>query len=389
MKLANTFAAAAAVSLAFASLTACTAAPPPEASSGVCDTSASDAGIAAYVESGVALGEGPYGERSADIADLELTSEQVNEIKALRLTAGISMHFSGDTWSNAQIAGLTSEFERLGIEIVAQTSADAEVTKQFSDIESITARKPDILVAIPSLDVTALAPAFERATDAEIKVVFMDNPAAGMEPGDYVSVVASDYYGYGVINAYQLAAAICGEGEIGVLRHGAKAPNNVQALEGFVTTIEEDFPDIDIVEEADILGPDFSGEGESNVNSMLAEHPDLAGVWCFFDLPCEGAINAARAAGRDSLPMTMGGLGVNVAVQMASSDDFVIAIGSVQPYQQGVLEARLGALALLGEETPPYVSLPAIPVDAKNLEMQWKAVYDEPLPPAIVEALKG
>jgi ribose transport system substrate-binding protein len=264
------------------------------------------------------------------------------------------------------------------------------VTKQFSDIESVVARQPDILVSIPSLDVNALAPAYQRAVDAGSKVVFMDNPAAEMQAGqDYVSVVASDYYGFGVINAYQLAAELCGDGKVGVLRHGAKAPNNVQSLEGFVTTIEENYPGIEIVEQADILGPDFSGEGESNVNSMLAQHPDLAGVWCFFDVPCEGAINAAWAAGRDSLAMTMGGLGLNVAVQMASSDDFVVGIGSVQPYQQGVYEARLGALAMLGEETPAYLSLPAIPVDAENLDQQWQIVYDEPLPSVVVDAREG
>ncbi|HXV94000.1 MAG TPA: substrate-binding domain-containing protein [Pseudonocardia sp.] len=380
---------AAVLLLAGTALSACSASPAgssPAAAGSSCDVPRAATGIDEYVAGGV-LGEGPFGETSAPADSIALTDAELSEVRAMGATAAIVMHFSGDTWSTAQVAALRSEFDRMGIEVVAQTSADAVVATQFGDIESALAANPDVMVSIPSMDVNALAPAYRRVADAGVEIVFMDNPAAGMEPGrDYVSVVASDYYGYGVINAHQLARALCGDGEVAVLRDGARAPNNVQALDGFTDTLAAHYPDLTVVEQADILGPDYSGEGESNINAILSRYPDLEGVWCFFDVPCEGAINAARAQGRDSLALTMGGLGQNVATQMAASDDFVVGIGSVQPYQQGVIEARLAAYALIGKEAPPFVSLPAIPVDRENLREAWSTVYDEGLPAEIEAA---
>ena len=79
-----------------------------------------------------------------------------------------------------------------GIEVVAVTDADFSAEQQVSDIETIMAKNPDIIVSIPT-DATATADAFQSVTEAGIKLVFMDNVPEGMTAGeDYVSCVSAD-----------------------------------------------------------------------------------------------------------------------------------------------------------------------------------------------------
>jgi len=347
------------------------------------------AAIQEYVSSGQVLGKGPYGETAALAETVRLTPEEIERVKAKKATAALVMHFSGDTWSNAQVAALKGELGRLGIEVVAHTDAQATPSKQFSDIETVLARKPDVIVSIPSLDPVALAPAYQKAVDAGVKLVFMENPAAKSRPGDdYVSVVATDNYGAGVIGAHQMAVALCGKGEVGVIYHAADAPTNKLRHDGFRETIEREYPDIKMVESRGLLGPDWKGQGSESVNAWLTKHPDLGGVWCWFDAPCEGAIDAARSAGRDDLAVTVVDLGSTVSIDMASGD-FVKGIAAARPYDQGMVEARLAAYSLIGKEAPPFVELPVLPVTKDNVLDAWKKVYNEAPPKEVNQALQA
>ncbi|WP_033290696.1 substrate-binding domain-containing protein [Amycolatopsis jejuensis] len=375
-----------AAALLTATLVACTQSS--DASSGAtsCDTSAEDAAIAAYAKGGV-LAKGPYGETSADYRAIQLTDDEVAKVKAMHATAAIVMHFSGDSWSTAQVTAIRSELGRLGVTVVAQTDAQADPAKQFSDIETALAAKPKVLLSIPSLDPVALAPAYRKAADAGVKLVFMENPAKDFQPGkDYVSVVSTDNYGAGVLSAHQLAKAMCGKGEAGVLFHAAQAPTNVLRQKGFTDTIAKDYPGIKVVGSKGLLGPDWKGEGSSAVNAWLTKNPNLAGVWCWFDAPCEGAIDAARSSGHGSLNVTDVDLGTNVAIDMAQGV-FVKGIAAAQPYEQGIVEARLAAYSLLGKEAPPFVELPSLPVDRSNLLQSWQTVYHAGAPKDLTDAL--
>lgn len=331
--------------------------------------------------------KGPNGETSADASSIDLTDEEVEQVRQLNATAAVVMHFSGDSWSQAQLSGIRQEFDRFGIEIVAETDAEGDPSKQVSDIETVLARDPDVILSIPSLDVVATAPAFKEAASRGIKIVFMENPAQGMQPGaDYISVVATDNYGQGVITAHLMAEAVGCEGKIGTMYHAAKAPTNVDRYQGFIDTIEQYYPKMSIVEEEGLLGPDWKGQGETTANGMMVKNQDLAGVWCWFDVPCEGALAAARGLGRDII-VTAVDLGKSVAIDMAQGG-MTYGVGAAQPFDQGVVEARLAAYGLLGKEAPPFVALGALPVTSQNLLEQWSVVYHEDPPAEVIKALE-
>jgi ribose transport system substrate-binding protein len=98
-----------------------------------------------------------------------------------------------------------------------------------------------------------------------------------------------------------MAKALGGKGDIGLVFHAADFFVTHQRYEGFKKTIQEEYPDIKIVAEQGIGGPDFSGDAEKAAGAILTEHPRIKGIWAVWDVPAEGVMSAARAAGRDDL----------------------------------------------------------------------------------------
>ena len=258
---------------------------------------------------GQVFSKGPNGEAASPPSSADLTDEEVAKIKSLGLKAAIVMHTGGDDWSQAQINGLNSEFERLGIEVVATTDAKFDPKTQVSDLQTVMAKKPDIIVSLPT-DPVATAAAYREAAAGGAKLVFMDNIPAGFEAGkDYVSAVSADNYGNGVISAHLMAKALGGQGKIGVVYHDADFFVTKQRYDGFRTTMEQDYPGIEIVESKGVGGPDFATQAQNAAAAMLSKHSDLDGIWAVWDVPAEGVLAAARAAGRLDLKIATEDLG--------------------------------------------------------------------------------
>ncbi|OJY68542.1 MULTISPECIES: substrate-binding domain-containing protein [unclassified Rhizobium] len=344
-----------------------------------------DAALAALQEK--VLSKGPNGEDPSPASSVTLTDAEVTKIKDMNATAAIVMHYGGNDWARAQINGLRTQFAEMGIKVIAVTDAGFKPEKQVADIETIMAQKPNIIVSIPT-DPVATAGAYKAAADAGVKLVFMDNVPAGFSAGkEYVSSVSADNYGNGVASAHLMAKALGGKGEIGLVFHAADFFVTKQRYEAFKATIASDYPDIKIVAEQGIGGPDFSGDADKAASAMLTSNPNLNGIWAVWDVPAEGVISAARVAGRDDLVITTIDLGENVAISMAQGG-FVKGLGAQRPYSQGVTEAKLAGYGLLGKKAPAFVALPALPVTKETLLEGWKAVYNTE-PTANVKASLG
>src|SRR3954453_6510678 len=251
---------------------------------------------------GKVLATGPNGEQPVSASSITLTPGEIEQVTDKKATAAIVMHYTGDGWTDAQVAGLRQQFGELGIEVIAVTDAGFQPDRQVSNIETVLAGHPNIIVSIPA-DPVATAGAYKQAAAAGVKLVFMDNLQQGMQAGrDYVSVVSADNRGNGVVAAPLMADALGGRGEIGVVYHEADFKVTRQRLEGFENTIKQDYPDIHIVDRKGVSGPDFAGQAQAAATAMMVKHQDLAGIWGVWDVPTEGIIAAARAIARPPPP---------------------------------------------------------------------------------------
>jgi ribose transport system substrate-binding protein len=329
---------------------------------------------------------GPNGEKPEAADVVKLSDDEMAKIKAMHAKAAIVMHYAGNDWSQAQIDGLKAEFGKMGIDIVATTDAGFKPDKQVSDIETVLAQKPNIIVSIPT-DPVATANEYRAAVNQGVKLVFMDNVPRGFVAGkDYVSVVSADNYGNGVASALLLGQAMGGKGDVGLIFHAADFFVTKQRYDAVKKTLADYFPDIHVVAEQGIGGPDFSGDAEKAAGAMLVSHHSIKGIWAVWDVPAEGVISAAATNGRDDLIVTNCDLGENVAINMAS-DGVIKGLSAQRPYDQGVTEAMLAGYGLLGKTAPAYVALPALPVTKANLADAWQQVYHKPVTEKIKKSM--
>ncbi len=325
---------------------------------------------------------GPNGEQGVNADTINLTDEQKAQIKEAGYKVAIVFHYAGNDWSTAQQQGIEDTCKELGMEVVAVTNADFSAEQQVSDIETVMALNPDVIISIPT-DATATADAYQRAADQGIKLVFMDNVAAGMTAGeDYVSCVSADAYGNGVAAAEILGEKLGGKGDVGMVYYDVDFFTTNQRDKGFKDTMAAEYPDINIVTEQGFT--DENGCSEQG-DAILTQFPNIDGIYASWDIPMEGVLSSVRAAGKEGqVALSAIDLGNNIALEIANGT--VAGVGAQRPYDQGVTEVKCAALSLLGEEVPAFVVCPALPVTQDNVCDAYNTVYHVEAPDWLTKA---
>ena len=325
---------------------------------------------------------GPNGEKATPASSLTLTDEEIEKLKEGNYTAAISFHYAGNDWSSAQQKGLEDTFKKYGITIVGTTDANFSAEQQVSDLETLTALNPDVMISIPT-DATATSDAFKRVSAQGIKLVFMDNVPDNFVAGEnYVGAVSADNYGNGVIAAELIGEKLNGKGKIGIVHYDVDFFVTNQRLEAFEETIKTKYPDIEV-----IAKNGFSDVNQSTevADAMLTQNPDLEAIFAIWDIPAEGVLSALTSAGHEDIYVSSIDLGDNIAKEIAQGN--VLGVGAQLPYDQGVAEATMAAYALLGKETPSYVAVPATKVERNTIVTGYEMVYHKEAPSFITEEL--
>ncbi|MBK5482574.1 substrate-binding domain-containing protein [Peribacillus sp. TH16] len=328
------------------------------------------------------MDKGPYGETAVSAKTLKLTEKEIEKIKAGKYKAAIVMHYSGTDYMTAQVNAMKASLKRMGIEVVAVTDAQFKAEKQVSDIETVLAKKPDVMISVP-VDPVSTAPAFKKAAQQGVKLVFMDGVAQGLKPGkEYISAVSGDNRGNGAAAADIMAEKLGKKGNVGIVFHDADFFVTKNRTDAFEETMREKYPNIEIVARGGITGPN---DGEKVASAMLTRNKDINGIFVVWDVPAEGVVAAARTAGKDDLVVTTTDLGTNVGLEIAS-EGIVKGLGGQLPFDQGVAESILAGYALLGKEAPAYVATPALSVTKENVLDSWKLIYGVDAPEIIQNA---
>ncbi|RUY59409.1 sugar ABC transporter substrate-binding protein [Mesorhizobium sp. M7A.F.Ca.CA.001.09.2.1] len=314
---------------------------------------------------------------------LKFSDEDLAKLKAGKFTAGLVMHTMDAGWPQLQVAGISNTLKDLGIEIVGTTDAKFQPGQQISDLEQMIARKPDVIFSIP-IDPKSESEAYKKATAAGIKLVFMDNVPVDMAPGkDYVTVVASDNEKNAYFAAQELVGAIGGKGEVGIITlvydyYYSVAARKVGALKAF-----GEHPDIKVADVGTFTAPEKAYEVAT---AMLTAHPDMKGIFVAWDTPAQQVMAAAKTLGRD-IVVTTNDIAADSALNVARGE--FLAVGAQRPYDQGVAEAKAAALALLGHDVPPYISVPTLRVKKLDLLSALKQVTKEDAPASVVKICNG
>jgi ribose transport system substrate-binding protein len=326
---------------------------------------------------------GPNGEKPAAASTVVLTSAEEQQIKDGKFTAALVWHELSE-YTNAVNRGAQDEFKRLGIEVVAQTDAGFDAARQKSDVETVLAKKPSIILSLP-VDPATAASVYDPARQAGVKLGFVDNCPAGYVHGkDYVTIVSDDLFQMGNKAAVAMADALGKKGKVGYIFHDADFYVTNQRDGAFKKTIEQDYPQMSIAAEAGMADP---ARSEEIAQAMVTQHPDLDGIYVTWAEPALSVLAAWRAAGNTHTRIVTLDLNEPAALDMVKGGN-VAALVADEAYDIGVTLARATAASLIGKESEPFLVVDSIAVTKDTVKEGWKKSLNADVPATIAEAMK-
>lgn len=327
--------------------------------------------------------EGPNGETPTSPDQLELTEEEIEEVRAGEYTAAFVWH-ENSAFIQAVEQGVREKFDELGIEVVASTAAEFDAAQQANNVETVLAQNPDVIVTIV-VDPTSATEAFRPAVEQGVEIVVLTTPPAGLENGeDYVGIVTGELTAYGKATAEMLGEALDGEGQVGWIFHDADFWFTNQRDEAFKDWLAHLYPDIEIVDEAGFSDP---ARISDIANAMITRNQDLDGMYVAWATAADGALSALRDNGRDDVAVVTNDLDRNLATDMVQ-DGNVVGIAANAAVESGRNLGTMSAYGLLDKDAPELVATTPVATTVDNLAEGWRAEFGEELPDDLQQALE-
>ena len=350
-----------------------------------CFLTAAFGGIVVLGNSSLAAAQtlGPNGEAATPSSALTLTDAEVAKLKEGKYSAALVWHTSSD-FISAVTAGAIHEFDRAGIKVVATTDAGFDSARQLSDVETIMAKSPSVILALP-LDPIGSAKAFQAAKEKGVELVFLSNVPAGYKQGvDYVSIVTDDLSQMGKQAADALAKSLLNKGKVAWIFHDAQYYVTNQRDNAFRKTIENDYKNMPIVARQGITDP---ASAEDVAHALLTKNPDLDGIYVTWAEAAEGVLAALRSAGNTRAKIVTLDLSEPIALDMARGGN-VIAIVADKAFELGRAMATAAGYGLLGKKVPAFAVAPALTITTGNLAEGYRESLNREPPQSVLGALQ-
>lgn len=243
------------------------------------------------------------------------------------------------------------------IEYQIHTSSDAsEMTSQLDDLITWGA---EAIVAFPQWE--GMEVPIQRALDEGIEVVNFDIAI----DVDGVHRVAGDNYDMGVQGANYIVDKIGTEGEVVVLENPASGSVSELRTSGFLDTIADIAPDLNIHTYATTFTRE---DGLSDFADILTSRNHIDAVFSIDDETSIGVLQAIDEAGRDDIQVVTGGGGSQEYFKMMPENE-AIWIQSALYSPDMVKDAIDVAINILdGETVEDDVIIPTTVVDRENYE---------------------
>ncbi|PZD94412.1 sugar ABC transporter substrate-binding protein [Paenibacillus sambharensis] len=192
---------------------------------------------------------------------------------------------SGIDYWRTGLKGFEDAAQVLGVSVEYRGATQYDINEQITVLEQVIARKP-AGIALSAMDPEALVPTIDKAVEAGIPVVLFDSGAPSSRA---YSFLGTDNYNAGEAAAHKMAELIGQRGAVAVVTRPGQL-NHQERTAGFRSVIDSEYPEIDIVAVTDGEGDQL--ESEEVARSLLAEYPELVGV---FATEANGGVGVGRA----------------------------------------------------------------------------------------------
>jgi len=262
---------------------------------------------------------------------------------------GISLGTLGNPYFVALAEGATAEAKKLNPSIrVTSASADYDLNKQFSQIDSFIAAG-DNLILLNAVDPNAILPAIKRAQKAGATVVVVDVGAVGAD-----ATVQTDNVAAGRESCAYLAEKLGGKGNVAI-QNGPQVSAVVDRVKGCKEAFAKT-PGIKIVSE-DQNGQGSRDGGFSIMQGYLVRYPDLNGVFTINDPQAVGSDLAIRQGHRTNILISSVDGAPDFVSALTRPGSSIIASSSQAPYQMGSDAVDMGQAIMDGKVKSGTVKL--------------------------------
>jgi ribose transport system substrate-binding protein len=274
----------------------------------------------------------------------------------------VSKGFQHQFWQAVQ-SGAEEKAEELGVTVTFDGPAsETEIDAQLQMLQSAIERQPDA-IGFAALDPEACVPLYEQAEEAGIPIVEFD---AGCESEVPLNISKTDSLVAGALAADHMAELIGEEGKVGIVSHSQINSTGVERRDGFVNKMEEEYPDIEVV---DIQYGDGDHLQSADIaKTMLAAHPDMAGLYGTNEGSAIGIVNAVNELGLEPGEVTIVGFDSGQAQIDAIKSGLMAGLVTQDPMGIGRSTVESAVKAIEGEELEEVVDTGSYWVDQSNVD---------------------
>ncbi|MEI3606460.1 ABC transporter substrate-binding protein [Pseudogracilibacillus sp. SE30717A] len=283
----------------------------------------------------------------------------------------VSKGFQHQFWQSVK-EGAEQAAEEFDVEVTFEGPEDeSQVDKQMEMFRNALDRNPDA-IGFAALDSQASTPLLEETVERDIPVIAFDS---GVDSDIPLTTASTNNYDAAALAAEKMAELIDGKGKVAVIVHDQTSVTGVDRRDGFVETIENDFPDIEIVD-IQYGGGDHL-ESTDLTKAIIQAHPDINGVYGANEGSAIGVVNAVRELNKAGEIVV---IGFDSGQQQIDAIKEGLMAGAItqSPVGIGYETVKAAVEALEGKELPDIIDTGFYWYDADNID-------DEEIQAAIYE----
>ncbi|MCK5175752.1 MAG: substrate-binding domain-containing protein [Planctomycetes bacterium] len=233
--------------------------------------------------------------------------------------------------------------------------------RQIQIIEDFMVQNVDGIVLAP-LDSKALVPSVEKITNSGIPCVIVDS---GVDTENYVCFAATDNYMGGALAARRMGKILDGKGNIIVVKYQPGSDSTTKRENGFIDTIEKEFPGITIVDAQ--YGQGTVEMAIQATEDMLTKNKDIDGLYACNASTAVGAMQAIDSQ-QLSGKIKMVGFDAEDALIKGLQGGTIDALVVQDPFRMGHLGVTTILDKLAGKPVTKHVDTGVVLVTLENIQ---------------------
>ncbi|MDQ0574918.1 ABC transporter substrate-binding protein [Agromyces albus] len=273
----------------------------------------------------------------------------------------VSKGFQHQFWQAVK-EGAEQAAEEFDVEITFEgPDTEADVDQQLQQLQTALDKGPDA-IGFAALDSQAAGPYLQQAQDAGIPVIAFDS---GVDSDIPVTTAATDNKAAAAEAAKHMVELVGGTGKIALVVHDQTSVTGVDRRDGFVEYIEENAPDIEIVDIQ--YGGGDQLKSTDLAKAILQANPDLKGIYGSNEGSAIGVVNAVTELGLEG-QLTVIGFDSGQAQIDAITSGLMAGAITQNPVGIGYETVKAAVEALDGKELPKSIDTGFFWYDETNIE---------------------